>query len=508
MMRRSLSGSCWLAILVLVLAGGLFSSLTVRLQADDSPAKLDKSADSKELPYQAAPFARRLWIITDTVLEHHVDPPTRQEMFLAGLKGLFAAAHTDPPANLSRRVSALTTEDQFAALLQENWPHEGQAPVKELESAVLGGLLKCVPGEPDLISPEGLRILRQSLANRYVGTGIQVHNSPEGWVQILVPFAGGPARRAGAKPGDLILEVDGASMKGLTLGQVVDKLRGDEGTSVTCTVQQPGAKETRLLSMKREVVPFRTVMGYRRTGEETWTYRVDPDVPIAYVRLTSLGSSTLHEMRKLEGQLLSDGIRGVVLDLRENSGGELHEAALLADSLLDGGLMWRLRDSHQKVKEYQADRECLFRDCPLAVLVDPFTSGTAELVAAALQDNKRAVLVGVPTHGDGCVTSLVDLPENLGALQLRTSQVERAVPPRQKEAQDSEERRAGTRLSVQPDHLVTMSKEQIDAMMQWAHEQESPEPPPGALTQPPADSQLDKAVALLREALKASDKSP
>src|SRR5262249_6136911 len=151
--------------------------------------------------------------------------------------------------------------------------------------------------------------------------------------------------------------------------KVVAMLRGPEGSSLTIVVRQPGAAETRTLKMTRAVVPLDSLFGFRRAGEEDWNYGVDPEARIAYVWVKAIKASTLHELRQVERRLQADGMRALVLDFRFSRGeGRLHDAGLVADGLLDGGLMWTARDPHYPAKAWRADRDCLFRDWPLVVL--------------------------------------------------------------------------------------------------------------------------------------------
>jgi carboxyl-terminal processing protease len=476
--------ACWLTV-------SLWVSAAVH---GEEPSK----ASAKPSP-DAAAF-ERFWKLSELVLDNHLDPPSRQEMFLGGVKGLFAQAQAPAPADLSRNVSRLTSAEHFATFLAENWPQsagERTAAPEELASAFLRGALARVPGQPDFLPEHVAKGVEAVAANRYVGTGIQISvNAKENLTQIVNPFANGPARKAGAKPGDLIVQVDGVSMEGLKLQDVVERIRGEEGTNVTFTVRQPGEKETRLLKMTRGPVPFETVVGYQRMAEDCWQYRVKGDEPIAYLRVESVLPSTPSELRKLERTLLADGIKGLVLDMRFTSGGEVQPAALTADELLDGGLMWRVRDGKDRAKEYRADRDCLFRDRPLVVLVDKHTRGGPEFVAAALQDNGRGVIVGEATQGEGFVTTMFHLPDDQGAVQLRTGRVERAMPAKAPTKAPA----AGWR-PVTPDHVVALEQAKATAIMVWQSAQHLPEPPADAPKTPPDDPQLAKALDLIRTAL-------
>jgi carboxyl-terminal processing protease len=478
----------------------------------------EPAPSGKTQPQDPAALTRQVWAIMDVVLDKHVDPCTRQEMILGGTRALLKAAGAEQPAGLSRRVSELATEEQVAAFLKEVWPTTPEAAKAEpglLELTIVQGMLRSVPGEAAYLSPQALKLSEQISGNRYVGIGIQVTvDKDENRVQIVNPYRRGAARQAGAKPGDLILEVDGKDTHDVALSKVVEWLRGDEGTPVTIVVRQPKEKESRTLKMIRAKVPFDTVMGFRRTTAEEWQYRIDPAQPVGYVTVRILNSGTLHDLRQAERKLRAEGVQALVIDLRLAGGRDeetdLHNASLIADALLDGGLMWRLHEAHT-TRDYQADRECLFRDWPLAVLLDGQPPSTSiQAIAAALRDNHRAVVVGAPpasllgplspferAHGrvgpaeeetfQAYVNSMVRLPDDKGALLLRTGWLKRA------------DRNRG--WPVRPDHIVPLKEEQQTALLEWLRQKDLSELPAGTEDKPPVDPQLAKAVEVLRAAL-------
>src|SRR5262249_17662334 len=180
--------------------------------------------------------------------------------------------------------------------------------------------------------PADVKLRDQLSGNRYVGTGIQIrYNQKEEHAQIITPFRRSPAHKAGARPGDLIVRVDGKDTHKVALPKVVEWLRGEENTVVTMDVRQPGAKEKRTLKITRVVVPFDTVLGYRRGRDTDWTYRVDEKTGVGYVALRSMTSSALHELRKLEEPLRKEGIKALVIDLRFAYGEPAEYAARTAD---------------------------------------------------------------------------------------------------------------------------------------------------------------------------------
>jgi carboxyl-terminal processing protease len=361
----------------------------------ETPAPTPSAPSSKPPP----DLARRVQELTDVVLEHHIDPPARQQMILSGIKALYQAAGAPVPAGLGRRVSAVATPEHLAALLAESWPKATAKPVaaSELAEAVLNGVLRGVPGGADLVSAKEQAVNEQFAGNRYVGIHIALGMDAEAKrPKIVQVLEGGPAHRAGAKDGDLIEQIDGVDTQGMTMRQALDRLRGAEGTAVTIRVRQPKAQQVRLMTMTRGQMPRPTVLGLRKRSPGGWEARLDGPDPIGYLRITEMTASTPHELRKLAMQLEGEGIRGLALDLRGLGGTSLHPAVLLADALLERGPIGRARTVRGEMT-YQADPDSLFRGWPMAVLVDHSTWGTAEWLAAALQDNRRAVVVGAPT---------------------------------------------------------------------------------------------------------------
>jgi carboxyl-terminal processing protease len=451
-------------------------------------------------------LAHRVWAVADLVLDKHIDPPARQQMLLDGVKALYRASGRTPPPELGARVSALTDEAGLAPLLAEAWPaasaklpHRGVDPDTP-EDVVLRGMLghgEGVFGGDGYLSAREKKAHEVIAGNRYVGTGVQIrYDQKVGLAQIVNPFPGGPCRKAGGRPNDLILSIDGVDMHGKPLRDFVKRLQGEAGTSVTAVVRQPKEKETRTLNMVRGVIPFASALGWKRKGEESWTFRLGTDSPVGYLRLSDVKVSTAHELRRLETAVRGEGVQALVLDLRFTSGDDLGHAALVADALLDGGLMWKVRDRSGRVKEVKADRDCLFRDLPLVVLVGRHTGPAGEAVAAALQDNRRAVVVGEMTQGRDGVTSVLPAPDGEGAVVIRTAVRERARPAKGADGED-----AGS--AVRPDQYVAAERKLDEPLMRWFQQQESPEPDPSV--QPPDDPQLTRAVAAAREKLAKKD---
>jgi C-terminal peptidase prc len=403
-------------------------------------------------------FAHRVFLLTDLILEHHIDPPTRQEMILGGFRGLLGAAKSEPLPTLSRKVSDVRTVEELSALFNQVWP----APVQETkqetkkesskpadrpkpEDAFLGGLFQTVPGSPHLESVKEARADAQIQANRYVGLGIAISWPDKGpFPAIQKLIEGGSAELGGMHEGDLIQEIDHApvSRDTMKLRDVVERLRGEEGSKVTLLLGHPDSKATRTITFVRLPVMFRSVHELKAEVKS----KLPNSSQIGVLQIDRVSASTAQELGAWEIKLRNAGARAVVLDLRGvgDVGPEsYHSAVLLADSLLDGKQIGKLR-TRERVQEFAADRDALFRDMPLAILVNKRTGGAAEWVAAALQDSnppqpakRRAVIVGQPTHGANLITSAIPVPGAEEVLMVATAVWDRPEQARAQAQQDN-----------------------------------------------------------------------
>jgi len=487
-------------------------ALSAAIVVCSQPALADEPAPSPKLP---ADLAKRIGDVTDAVLAHHIDPPPRQQMILGGIKALYKAAGLPVPPGLSRRVSALATPEQLANLLADIWPKSTAKSVaaSRLEETLLNGLLGSVSGGARLISAKDRKVEEQLKGNRYVGIHIALGmDAQEKRPTLFRVFEGGPADRAGAKPGDLIEQINGTDTKGMTISDAVDRLRGDEGTDVTITVRQPKQAKSRTMTITRGQLLHPTISGVRKRPGGGWDVGLDGAPEIAYLRITQITASTPHELRTLARQLENQGNWGLVLDLRGLGGTSVHEAVLLADSLLAGGVIGRVQTA-QREMTYRADSDALFRTSTMAVLVDRVTEGTAEWLAAALQDNHRAIIVGEPTGGamnpvpQTDPRSIVTVGDGSWSIELTTGRLERGDgrpirgEARVTQADDQLIRRRPPasdeiKTGVKPDHMVGGNG--TDASRR------APPRPPQRPNQEPSianDEVLREAVRLLRESL-------
>jgi carboxyl-terminal processing protease len=423
------------------------------------------------------------------------------------------------PPGLSRRVSELASRDATEAWLIELWEttkSSTKAPASDLQSAMTAGLLSVATGHPSIVESIDHRVTQQLAANRYVGTGVRLGWSNEEKVAVIdLPFPRGPARRAGAKPGDRIVAINDTSVEGTSLQKVVEHLRGDEGSRVRVSVRQPGSTDVRRLDIVRGTVPIDSVHGFRRASEESWDFRIAGAAGIGYVRLNAIVASTLHELRQAARAIENQDLKALVIDLRSHMGAAtLEHAMLVGDELLEEGLIGSIRGADGAVRPFPSRPDSLFRQLPIVLLIDHRTAGDPEFIAAALQDQKRAVVVGEPSAGDGYIRSSYELPDELGTLILPSGIWVRPSGRPLARANKSLENGANVRPQVrsrppamkpdtggvQPDHAVTMTDDQRNAWLHWRTAQEQAELPPGT-PDTIDDPYLDKAIELLRHEL-------
>ena len=382
-------GSNFIGGLALGAAAILYASTTSAIAAESDPAP--PTSDS------------RVTAVIDAILDQHIDPPTRQEMILFGVKSVYEASGKTPPKGLSRRVSELSTEEEIGAYLESVRAQFELA--KDFESQFIGGIFRAVPGGGVLVRPKEAAVQEQLDANRYVGIGIALGMEKDRPIIRKVIYDG-PGWKEGVKAEDVILEIDGQDTSGKELSRIVDQLRGEEGSPVALLLQQAGA-EPRRLTVIRGVTFIPTIEGTRRISEGQWKYTVDSAPEIACLRFNRFGPSTVHELKKIEAHLRQEKIEGVVLDLRFG-GGILHDVVMVADQLLDQGTIGFVRSLDSVVK-HEALPGSLFGNLPLAVLIGENANADRVYLTAALQDQNRAVVVGEPTRGPTFVRSRVEL---------------------------------------------------------------------------------------------------
>jgi carboxyl-terminal processing protease len=283
------------------------------------------------------------------------------------------------------------------------------------ESLVYGairGLADSLDPHSVFLDPKEYEILKSDSEGRFAGVGVEV-STRDGWLTILAVFEGGPAAKAGLQPGDRFLSIDGEDARDVRLYDAVQRIRGEPGTTVQVTVRREGQEKALERTLTRafiDVDPIETHL----LGDG-----------LVYVRIKAFQDGTARLLSHALDQAVMErrkrgGVTGLLLDLRDNGGGLLHEAVRVSDEFLASGVIVSTRGrGGEKISEYSARRAGTRPKWPIVVLINENTASASEIVAGALHDHRRAVLVGVRSFGKGSVQNVFELPGG-SALKLTT----------------------------------------------------------------------------------------
>jgi carboxyl-terminal processing protease len=281
---------------------------------------------------------------------------------------------------------------------------------EELIEAAISGMLTSLDPHSGYLPPKNYRDMQVQTRGEFGGLGIEV-TMENGLVKVVAPIDDTPAAKAGMQPGDLITHIDDEPVLGLTLAEAVERMRGPVNTDISITVRREGTEEPLDITLRRAIVKIQSV-------------RARPEEDVGYVRITAFNEQTETTLAEAVGDLRSqigEGMRGLVLDLRNNPGGLLDQAVAVADAFLDGGEIvstrGRRNDSIQRFNARQGD---LAEGLPMVVLINNGSASASEIVAGALQDHRRALVMGTPSFGKGSVQTVIPLPGH-GAMRLTTA---------------------------------------------------------------------------------------
>ena len=299
---------------------------------------------------------------------------------------------------------------------------------KLVEDMINGGLERLDPYS-SYFSPEEYKQFEAQSEGNFGGIGVQIGSDPKtGGLLVISPMVGTPAYEAGIMAGDLIIKVGDRSTENMRMSEAVRLIQGEPGTPITLTVLHEGVKQPETVTIKRAKIEVQTVMGFKRRDDDPkeWDYFADPENKIAYIRLVAFNEHSAADLRKAVQAVQAQGAKGLILDLRDNPGGLLSAAIEISDMFLTEGRIVSTRDRNGRGRVWDAKPEgTLFEPAkthPMVVLVNKNSASASEIVSAALQDNKRAVVVGERSFGKGSVQKIIRLNHSdpPAALKLTT----------------------------------------------------------------------------------------
>ena len=283
----------------------------------------------------------------------------------------------------------------------------------KLVQSAINGMLAGLDPHSGYMDPNSFRDIQVQTRGEFGGLGIEV-TMEDGLVKVVAPIDDTPAAKAGVMANDIITKLDNEQVRGLTLNQAVEKMRGPVNTKIKLTIMRKGQDKPIDVTIVRDVIRVKSVRSHSE-GDD-----------VGYIRVTQFNEQTTEGLKKAIGDLISqlgaDKIKGFVIDLRNNPGGLLDQAISVSDTFLDKGEIVSTRGRNaEETQRFNARPGDLTKGKPVIVLINGGSASASEIVAGALQDHKRATLVGTRSFGKGSVQTIIPLGAGNGALRLTTA---------------------------------------------------------------------------------------
>ena len=300
--------------------------------------------------------------------------------------------------------------DLFSEVLEKiNNEYVDEIDQSEVMDSAINGVLQSLDPYSAYMNPEIYEEMQTETSGEFGGLGIEV-TMEAGVVKIITPIDDTPASRAGVKAGDYIVRINGEQVQGKTLMEAVNLMRGPVNTSIEITIRRKGLKKAKIFKIKREIIEIKSVASKLIEKE------------IGYLRLRAFNENSSDQLKKEISKLeKKENLLGYIFDLRNNPGGLLSQAIQISDFFLDDGEIVSTKGrKNRENRKFFAKKGDKINGKPLIVLINNGSASAAEIVAGALQDQKRAILLGESTFGKGSVQSIIPL-KNKGAIRLTIS---------------------------------------------------------------------------------------
>jgi carboxyl-terminal processing protease len=346
--------------------------------------------------------------------------PLRRLLATGAVLGGLAFAFLAPPPGIAQAQdnTDASTPDTFELLdlfgevfnrMREDYVEE--VSDKKLIEAAIQGMMSSLDPHSTYMDADSFEALQTHTKGEFGGLGIEVNMDESGLVKVVSPIDDTPAARAGIEAGDLVSKLDGENVKGLTLSEAVEKMRGPVGAEIVLTIIRDGVAEPFDVTLVRDKIQIQSVRS-----------RIENN--IGYIRITSFSGQTQSGLEKAIESIqdeTGDALLGYVLDLRNNPGGLLNQGVSVSDTFLEKGEIVSTRGrTPENIQRFQATPGDLTNGMPIVVLINGGSASAAEIVAGALQDQHRAILLGTQTFGKGSVQTITPLSRNGAAIKLTT----------------------------------------------------------------------------------------
>lgn len=364
--------------------------------------------------------------------------------------------------------------------IRENYVETNSISYKDLVYGALRGMLQSLDPHSQFLDADMYKDMKDDTSGQFGGLGIVI-GMKDGGLTIVAPMEDTPGFRAGLLAGDRIVEINGVSTDGLSLPEAVKQLRGPPGTKVTLRILRQPANEFLTMEIERANIEVATVKDARIIEDG-----------IGYVRVTQFSEPTADALQKEIDRLRGEGLRALVIDLRNNPGGLLSSAIEVAQQFLDRNQVIVSTQGRQATqnKVYRSRNRARYEGFPMVVLVNGGSASASEIVAGALQDHRRAVLIGEKTFGKGSVQSVLPMEEGT-AIRLTTAKY---YTPSEKVIHER---------GIEPDIVVPMSPEDLRRLLN-----QRAQPSGATAVEASEDVQLQRALDVLKGILKFTRAAP
>jgi carboxyl-terminal processing protease len=411
---------------------------------------------------------------------------TQPRLMLIGSSAKAAAADTYRQLNLFGDVFERVRADYV----------EKPDDSKLVEQAI-NGMLNGLDPHSSYMDPKSFRDMQIQTRGEFGGLGIEV-TMEDGLVKVVSPIDETPAAKAGVMANDIIIKLDEDQVQGLTLNQAVEKMRGPVNTKIKLTIMRKGQEKPIEVSIMRDIIRVRSVR-----------MRIEGD-DVGYIRLSQFNEQTTEGLKKsiadIMAQISNDKLKGYILDLRNNPGGLLDQAISVSDAFLERGEIVSTRGRNaEETQRYSARAGDLTKGKPVIVLINGGSASASEIVAGALQDHKRATILGTRSFGKGSVQTIIPLGNNNGALRLTTA---RYYTPSGKSIQAKGIVPEIEVLQDVPDDQKARSDTKGEASLRGHLKVQEGEEQTGSQAYMPPDQKDDKALNMALELLRGTKSNP
>lgn len=333
----------------------------------------------------------------------------RKTLWLVAILALFVISVAPQPTQAvdANRFEPLRRFSQVLDLVEHNYVKDISR--KELVDDAVKGMLEQLDPHSTFLSNDDFKEMQESTSGEFSGIGIEI-SMENGRLTVISPIEDTPAYKAGLKPGDIILEINGESTQSISLMEAVGKIRGKRGTDVILTILHKHANKPEKVTITRDTIPI--ISAKSQELEDGYLY----------LRLTRFNENTTREMHKAISEYKKKhSLKGIILDLRNNPGGLLTQAVSVADTFIDNGLIVYIegRDKASR-KNFEAGGQSTDVNVPMVTLINAGSASASEIVAGALKDHDRSLLLGERTFGKGSVQTIIPMADGSG-IKLTTA---------------------------------------------------------------------------------------